>query len=198
MGMFRTDYEAALCYARYLGPTASAFEAAYIKTVHGIRKRRVAMCDVAGEDKELVAMEEDEEDEEDENDDEEDDGEEEEEDEEEEEATVATARSALSHAPKRQRTEATDQLVKSAQHSRLSRVSRGQKQSDGSGPLVRPSVSARVRVRWPDDIWYDGTVIDADVELGRGAELRYRFRVAYDDGTVTWHVEGEESCEVLQ
>ena len=64
-------------------------------------------------------------------------------------------------------------------------------------PLVRPSIAARVRVLWPDGIQYDGSVVDADVELAHGVGTRYRFRVAYDDGQVTWHVEGEEPVEVL-
>ena len=55
----------------------------------------------------------------------------------------------------------------------------------------------RVRVRWPDLTWYLGTVIDADVELRRRFETQYRFRVAYDDGTTTWHIEGEQPAELV-
>ena len=62
---------------------------------------------------------------------------------------------------------------------------------------MRPAINARVRVLWPDEIWYDGTVIDADVELVDRAAMRYRIRVSYDDGTVTWHCEGEEPVELL-
>ena len=94
--------------------------------------------------------------------------------------------------PKRQRTAAAEELLASAQRSR---VSRGQR--EGTASVVRPPIDARVRVCWPDGVWYDGTVVEADVELGRRFETRYRFRVAYDDGTVTWHIEGEEPLQLL-
>ena len=198
LGCFRTAHEAALCYARHLGSAGSAHAAAHIHTRWGDTPR--AKCGRFTGIASCAEGRAEDEDADDDNDDginmEEDHGEDAE-DGEELSSRVGLARP---QPPKRRR-GTTDELIASAQRSRLGRVSRGETQggqwSDATFSPLRPPIGARISVLWLDDIWYTGTVIDADVELARRGEQRYRFRVSYDDGTVTWHCEAEEPVKLL-
>ena len=64
-------------------------------------------------------------------------------------------------------------------------------------PCVNPPIHSRVRVCWKrTGCSYDGLVVDARSEIGSHG-MQYRFQVAYDDGTTSWHLEADDTSGIL-